>query len=65
MTTPLAPGDAYAVPLFGDPIPAPQLLFAPSTVPAPDPAPLVPCPACGGAPCHGCAGEALTLQEQP
>jgi hypothetical protein len=62
MTAPLAPGDSYAVPLFGDPIPTPQLLFAFSAVPAPSPAALVPCPSCGGTPCPGCAGTALTLE---
>jgi hypothetical protein len=30
---PLAPGDAYAVPLFGAPNPTPQLLFAPTALP--------------------------------
>ncbi len=49
MTAPLSPGDAYAVPLFGDPIPTPQRLFASSAVPAPDPAPVLDrrCPGCG------------------
>jgi hypothetical protein len=61
---PLAPGNAYAVPLSGAPNPTPQLLFAPTALPEADPALPVPCPACGSVVDHECAGSALLLLEE-
>jgi hypothetical protein len=58
----LAPGDGFAVPLFGEAAPAAQAMFGAEVgmVCAP-PITVVACAACGSAVCTGCGAVAVAL----
>lgn len=59
----LNPGDAYAMPLFGEAEPAAQSLFGSDVGTVASPAvPAMACPACGAVGDHPCRGVAIALE---
>lgn len=61
----LAVGDGFAVPLFGDAVPAQGSMFGAVVDVRPIPTAVLSCPACGALGSHDCAGVALTLLVGP